>query len=187
MTGEQIIAQAKLIYPVETFISLNFLVDFINLARERVNRLQKLFYAEFNFNTTAGVNRYQMSKKFYEVYRSEVVVGGVVKELRKGLEGQFPLKETYRSYPLFYVFTPMDKMVLYPVPDTTYMVAVHGYTPLDFNYTVTNLTQPDVLPDQYIDPIAIDVAKRIASYDQQYELAGALENEFMNQLKQIKS
>jgi hypothetical protein len=89
-------------------------------------------------------------------------------------------------FPQKYAFTPMNKITLYPCPDKFYPVYLYGNTMLEFNYTVSNLNNTDVIPDNFLDAISFEVARRIAMYDQNYELAGLFLQEFYNHLKVMK-
>jgi len=187
MTGQDIIDNAKSIYSVETFLNNDTLVKYVNQARERVNKLMDLSYSEYSFTTEANEWRYFFDDKFYVIYRAEIDIGNsLVIPLEPALEGKFPLRNTFRMFPVWYSFTPMDKITLYPCPDKSYPVYLYGNSLLTFNYTTTNLDESDIIPDHFLEPISFDVARRIATFDQNYELAGLFSQEFYNYLKVAK-
>lgn len=62
MTGQDIIDNAKLIYPVETFLNETMLVKLVNQAREKVNKLLALSYSEYSFTTEANQWRYTLDE-----------------------------------------------------------------------------------------------------------------------------
>jgi len=187
VTGQDIIDNAKLIYPVETFLSNDTLVKLINQAREKVNKLLALSYAEYSFTTEANQWRYTLDRSFYVIYRAKVDIGNsLVIPLELVNEGEFPLRDKFHMFPVKYAFTPMDKITLYPCPDKNYSVYLYGNTLLGFNYTTSNLNNTDVIPDNLLEAISFEVARRLAMYDQNYELAGLFLQEFYNHLRVMK-
>lgn len=186
MNATIIINQAKLIYPVETFLPEENMISFVNEARERVNKLANLTYAEYYFETEQNVWRYQLDKKFYNIYRAYVYVNNAMVPMQKIKEGEQVFRENATGYPLFYTFIPMDKITLYPKPSDEFEIYIYGNTPLAFNYTVSNMGTEDVIPDHYLPAIATYVAKKIAMYDQQYELAQMFDEEFFLKMKEAK-
>jgi len=184
MTGNDIITNAKLIYPVDTFLPEANMVGLLNMAREKVNKLMQLSYTEYSFKTVANEWRYYLDRNFYEIHRVTVDIGNsLVIPVERVNEGEFPLRDTFYTHPVIYAFTPMNKITLYPAPDIDYDVYLYGYTQLGFNYTVTNLNYTDVIPDNFLEPISFELARRIAIYDQNYELSGFLTQEFYNHLR----
>jgi hypothetical protein len=186
MTGQDIINNAKLIYSVDTFIPEEDFVLFLNQAREKVNKFAKLTYGEYSFDTVKDQWQYTLTNKFYEIYRAKVKFGDVVISLEPALSGEFPLREKLKSIPVQFAFIPLNKLTLYPCPDSVYTVFLYGYIPLTFNYTLLNLRTEDVIPEAYFEAISFDIARRIAMYDQNYELMVLFKNEFFEQLKQMK-
>jgi len=187
MTGQDIIDNAKLIYPVETFLSNDILVKLVNQAREKVNKLLALSYSEYSFTTEANQWRYALDRSFYVIYRVKVDIGNsLLIPLELVNEGEFPLRDKLYMFPQKYAFTPMNKITLYPCPDKSYPVYLYGNTLLGFNYTTSNLNDTDVISDNYLEAISFEVARRIAMYDQNYELAGLFLQEFYNHLKVMK-
>lgn len=186
MNANDVIREAKLIYPVELFLPQEFMVGFVNEAREMVNKLSNLTYGEYSFQTEAEVWRYQLDKSFYNIYRAYVYVNNAMVPLQKIKEGEQIFRDKVNAFPLFYSFVPMDKITLYPCPADVYTVYLYGNIPLIFKYTINNMDTIDVIPDHYLPSLAMYVASKMAKYDQQYELARLFEEEFYTRMKEAK-
>lgn len=189
MTGNDIINEAKSFYPVDLFLGIDILVNFVNQARERVNRLARLAWGEYYFQTTKDVSDYYLDKNFYSIDRVQCSLGNGIKiGLRRISTGDFMFEDNgITCYPLMYSFIPMNRIILYPTPSDIYEIYLYGNTTLGFNYTVNNLGENDgIIPDQFLAPLGIEVARRIAMFDQQYELARYLDEEFLMKMKEVK-
>ena len=185
MTGNEAIREAKLIYSVELGLSGDIMVSLLNQARERVNRLLNLSYKRETLQTASGQKEYLLSYSYYKVYRCLLEQpGGLLLPLKDILEDSFLFTNT--GIPMFYSFRPMNRLMLFPIPEATWNVFIYGNSLLDLHYNANNLDVQDVIPDYLKHAVALDLAKRLAEYDQQYELSAFLEQQFLSQLREMK-
>lgn len=187
MTGHQYINLAKTYYSVEMFLPDEIMVRFLNLARQRVNRLMNATYGEYSFTTTANECCYALQKPFERLFRVSIVEGRITRELTPIATGDFPFKESLKARPIYYSFIPPSIIEFYPTPNSAYKILVYGTPSLFLTYTTTNLSTNDTdIPDSYAEAVSIDIAKRLAMLDQQYELTGLLESMFLTKLQESK-
>ncbi|MEM4134359.1 MAG: hypothetical protein QXV73_04105 [Candidatus Micrarchaeia archaeon] len=187
MTGSDYISLAKTYYSVEMFTPAEALASYLNLARDRVNRLTNANYGEYSIQVLKDYPSYTLQKPFERLFRVAIKENNLMQELFHIATGDFVFKDAMKGTPCYYNFIPPKVITFYPTPNKDTSAYLYGTLKLEFRYNSGNLSANDSeIPDTYADAVAIDLAKRIALLDQQYELVGLLENLFFTKLQESK-
>uniref|UniRef100_A0A7C4YF70 Uncharacterized protein n=1 Tax=Caldisericum exile TaxID=693075 RepID=A0A7C4YF70_9BACT len=190
MTGRDYINCAKdSFYPTETYVSDTTLATFLNYARRKVIKHGKIGFTEISLSLVAQTPSYTLTKDLLELYSVLLEWDNTIRYLLTPIPwGRFPLStSTFFAPPWNYSFIPTKTVGFYPCPDRAYSAYLYGVPFPSKTYTSTTLddTDTDITTDNYLEPVAVLVASRLASNDQNYELSEFLESKLFFDIMRI--
>jgi len=190
MTGQDYIDCAKnSFYPVETYATDAMLASFLNYARRKVIKHGKIGFKEISLPLVAQTPTYALSEDLLELYDVLIEWDNTIRYLLTRIPwGRFPLStSTFFAPPWNYSFIPTKQIGFYPCPDRIYSAYLYGVPFPSKTYISSTLgeTDTDITTENYLEPVAVLIASRLASNDQNYELSELFENKLFFDIMRI--